>query len=108
VAIVSNRDQVVCPDTEANLVAVGVAADVVLCRANPAISDKNPRFRAVAEGTTGKGLPPLRVVAWVGDNIRDFPALDQNAPLAALEPFGIRYFMLPNPMYGSWETLPRR
>jgi acid phosphatase len=107
VAIVTGRDQVVCPETEANLKAVGVAVDVVLCRADPAISDKNPRFRAVAEGTTPAGLPPLRVLAWVGDNIRDFPDLDQGAPASALAPFGTRYFMLPNPMYGSWESLPR-
>ena len=108
IAIVTGRDQVVCPETEANLRAAGIAADVVLCRADPANSDKNPRFRAVAEGTTPAGLPPLRVIAWLGDNILDFPDLDQQAGPAALEPFGTRYFMLPNPMYGSWERLPRR
>lgn len=109
VAIVTNRDDVICPPTVANLRALGIPADVVLCRPR-GVSDKNPRFRAVAEGTTGAGLPPLRVVAWVGDNIRDFPDLDQDASRqpAALAPFGERYFMLPNPMYGSWESLPRR
>lgn len=107
-AIVTNRDQVVCPETEANLKKVGVAADVVLCRADPAYSDKNPRFRAIAAGTTPAGLPPLRVIAWVGDNILDFPDLDQQTGRTALELFGTRYFMLPNPIYGSWERLPRR
>jgi 5'-nucleotidase (lipoprotein e(P4) family) len=108
VAIVTGRDQVVCPETEANLRAVGIGVDIVLCRADPANSDKNPRFRAVAEGTTPAGLPPLRVIAWLGDNIRDFPGLDQSARADALQLFGTRYFMLPNPMYGSWESLPRR
>ena len=87
--------------------AEGLRADLVLCR-TPGQSDKNPRYRAVEAGTTPAGLPPLRVVAWIGDNIRDFPALDQDAGAAALAPFGERYFMLPNPMYGSWESLPRR
>ena len=108
IAIVTNRDQAVCPDTEANLRAAGIAVDVVLCRTTPAASDKNPRFRAVADGTTPAGLPPLRIMAWVGDNIRDFPELDQDAGAAALQPFGTRYFMLPNPMYGSWEGRERR
>lgn len=107
VAIVTNRDEAICPPTVANLAKAGVAADVVLCR-TPGQSDKNPRFRAVAEGTTAAGLPPLRVIAWIGDNIRDFPGLDQDARGDALAPFGTHYFMLPNPMYGSWESLPRR
>lgn len=109
VAIVTNRDDVICPPTIANLESAGIAADVVLCR-TPGQSDKNPRFRAVAEGTTPAGLPPLRILAWIGDNIRDFPGLDQvdRDRTDALTLFGERYFMLPNPMYGSWEGLPRR
>lgn len=109
VAIVTNRDEAICPPTVANLRSAGIATDVVLCR-TPGESDKNPRFRAVAEGTTPAGLPPLRVVAWVGDNIRDFPGLDQDARNRsdALALFGQHYFILPNPMYGSWESLPRR
>jgi predicted secreted acid phosphatase len=50
-------------------------------------------------------MPKLTVVAWVGDNIQDFPRLTQasrNDP-AAFADFGRRYFVLPNPMYGSWE-----
>jgi predicted secreted acid phosphatase len=45
-------------------------------------------------------------VAFLGDNILDFPRLSQPAALAAeaaLAPFGARYFILPNPMYGSWQ-----
>lgn len=107
VAFVTNRDDAICAPTEANLRSAGIAVDLVLCR-TPGQSDKNPRYRAIAAGTTPAGLPPLRVVAWIGDNIRDFPNLDQDAPGDALAPFGQRYFMLPNPMYGSWESLPRR
>ena len=107
VAYVTNRDDAICAPTEANLRSAGLAVDLVLCR-TPGQSDKNPRYRAIEEGTTPAGLPPLRVVAWIGDNIRDFPNLDQDAAASALALFGQRYFMLPNPMYGSWESLPRR
>jgi 5'-nucleotidase (lipoprotein e(P4) family) len=88
IAIVTNRDEVVCDATRRNLASLGVAADVVLCR-QPGPSGKESRFRAVQEGTTPEGLPPLHVVAWVGDNILDFPggsqALGQADPAAAAE-----------------------
>ena len=105
-AVVTNRDEAQCESTRANLAAVGIAADVVLCQPAGAPGDKNPRFAAVQQGTTAAGLPPLRVLMWVGDNIRDFPALDQPVREqgdAAFADFGRRFFLLPNPMYGSWE-----
>lgn len=107
VAIVTNRDDAQCADTRENLRSAGIAADVVMCRVQ-GLSDKNPRFAAVESGT-GTGLPPLRVLLWVGDNIQDFPRLSQevrNQGAAALEPFGRRFIVLPNPMYGSWERNP--
>jgi len=107
VAIVTNRDDPTCPATRDNLRRVNVMADVVLCRVAGA-SDKNPRFAAVQSGT-GTGLPPLKVLMWVGDNIQDFPALTQEVRTRgpqALEPFGRTYVLLPNPMYGSWERNP--
>ena len=69
-------------------------------------SDKNPRFAAVAAGTTPAGGPPVHVIAYLGDNILDFPALSQAAARkddGLLAPFGVNYFVLPNPMYGSWQ-----
>lgn len=110
VAIVTNRDESVCDATRRNLASVGVDADVVLCR-QPGVSEKETRFRAVEEGTTPAGLPPLRVLAWVGDNIQDFPGGNQalrDAPEEALTDYGARYFVLPNPMYGSWTSNPMR
>ena len=46
-----------------------------------------------------------RPVAFVGDNILDCPNLTQAARKdeTTLAPFGIRYFLVPNPMYGSWQ-----
>jgi len=45
-----------------------------------------------------------------GDNIGDFPGLSQSSrdDPGALDDFGDRFFVLPNPMYGSWEGNPRR
>ena len=105
-AVGLNRTLTECPDTEAVFVAYGLAYDTMLCKPDGGPSDKNPRFEAVARGTTPDGLPPLEVVAFVGDNIQDFPKLNQslrNEADSAFSAFGARYFVLPNPMYGSWE-----
>ncbi len=56
----------------------------------------------------GKGREPI---AFLGDNIQDFPAMKQSLrdePESAFEPFGKRFFVLPNPMYGSWQQTPPR
>lgn len=109
IVVVTNREDEVCEETRDNLRAVGLLVDLVLCRRG--VSDKNPRFEAVQSGTAGGGLPPLEVVQWLGDNIQDFPRLTQSARAAgaaALAPFGERYFVFPNPMYGSFERNPPR
>ena len=106
IAIVTNRSAAECPDTEAVFRAQGLAHDALLCKPDASPSDKNPRFEAVARGTTPAGLPPLEVVAFVGDNILDFPEKTQairDRGDEAFADFGARFFVLPNPMYGSWE-----
>jgi 5'-nucleotidase (lipoprotein e(P4) family) len=105
VAIVTNRDDAVCPETRANLRKVGVDADVVLCMP-PGQEDKNPRFARLENGTAWPGIPPLTVLEWLGDNIQDFPGMTQAAArdTAAFALFGRRYFVLPNPTYGSWQA----
>lgn len=108
VIVVTNRAAEVCDATRDNLVAVGIVADLVLCKPEGE-SDKNPRFARIAAGTASPDLPPLDVLVWVGDNIRDFPGLSQdlrNAPDSAFARFGRTFFVLPNPMYGSWEDNP--
>jgi 5'-nucleotidase (lipoprotein e(P4) family) len=104
VVVVTNREHDVCPQTERNIRALGMEVDLVLCRRG--VSDKNPRFESVTAGTAGGGLPPLEVLQYIGDNIHDFPRLSQRLrddPDAAYAMFGERYFVLPNPMYGSFE-----
>ena len=52
------------------------------------------------------GWIALGILAFIGDNILDFPGLDQRVTTAGEEAyadFGVRFFMLPNPMYGSWQ-----
>ena len=108
VVIVTNRDEVVCPETRENLRRLQITVDGVLCKPEGP-SDKNPRFQAVQRGTAVQGLPALEVLMWVGDNIGDFPGLTQAVrlqPESAFERFGRTYIVLPNPMYGSWERNP--
>jgi predicted secreted acid phosphatase len=59
----------------------------------------------VEEETPGT-TAPVNVLIWVGGNIRDFPALTQAS--ATYPEFGVRYFALPNPIYGSWMQAPYR
>jgi 5'-nucleotidase (lipoprotein e(P4) family) len=107
VAIVTNHAESLCDVTRKHLVAVGIEADLVLCQ-QPGSGDKNPRFRLIQSGGAAPGVPPLTVLEWIGDNIQDFPMLTQaarNDPTVLAE-FGNKYFVLPNPMYGSWEKNP--
>jgi 5'-nucleotidase (lipoprotein e(P4) family) len=106
IAVVTNRRQAECPDTEAVFRAHGLPYDAMLCRPDDGPGDKSPRLRSIVEGTTPVGLPPLELVAVVGDNIDDFPGMSQavrDEEDAAFADFGRRFFMLPNPMYGSWD-----
>jgi 5'-nucleotidase (lipoprotein e(P4) family) len=106
IAIVTNRLQSECDDTIALFHAHALVFDAMLCRADGSPSDKNPRFAAVAAGQTPAGPAPIEVVAFVGDNIQDFPGLTQAARQkgeTAFTEFGVRYFLVPNPMYGGWQ-----
>lgn len=107
IAIVTNRLGSECDDTIAVFTREALVYDAMLCRPNGSSSDKNARFEAVQTGKTAAGTTPLDVVAYVGDNIQDFPGLSQtgvkDAGEAGLTAFGRRYFILPNPMYGSWQ-----
>jgi 5'-nucleotidase (lipoprotein e(P4) family) len=110
IAIVTNTVQELCDDTAANLQADDLVFDVMLCRSDPREVRKESRWRRIAEGSAKPGLGPVEIVAWVGDNITDFPDLSQALrlqPEAAYAAFGERYFVLPNPVYGSWESNPQ-
>lgn len=110
VVIVTNRDNSYCAPTSENLAKDSIEADLVLCRPTPS-GDKNPRFLSVINGTASAALPALKVLMWLGDNIQDFPNLTQSLrdrEEIDYSQFGREYFLLPNPMYGSWERTPYR
>lgn len=104
VAIVTNRRQNVCQATRENLEALELHFDHLRCK-REGEDRKEPRWQEVASGE-GTDLGPLEIVMWLGDNIRDFPELDQDLKgqgSDAFGDFGRRFFVLPNPLYGSWE-----
>lgn len=102
---VSNRDEVQKQATIDNLKSVGfqdISNENVILRAKE--SGKEPRRRNIAE--------KYRIVLLVGDNLNDFSdvfetrsiderfaATDKNRAL-----FGRKYIVLPNAMYGDWES----
>jgi 5'-nucleotidase (lipoprotein e(P4) family) len=106
IAIVTNRLGSECDDTIAVFTRERLVYDAMLCRPNGTPSDKNPRFEQVQAGRA-PGIPAaVEIVAWVGDNIQDFPGLSQSVKDggdAAFAAFGARFFVVPNPMYGSWQ-----
>jgi 5'-nucleotidase (lipoprotein e(P4) family) len=106
---VTNRVNDLCDATRETLKNDSIEVDLVLCRTTT--GDKNPRFQAVMNGTASPSLPALNVLMWFGDNIQDFPNLSQklrDGRDADYDLFGRTYFLLPNPMYGSWERQPYR
>jgi 5'-nucleotidase (lipoprotein e(P4) family) len=103
VVLITNRSDAQCAATEDNLNRASLRYSRILCD-REGKGDKNGRFRLITAGETGKAAP-LNVLIWIGDNIQDFPDLDQKSP-GDFGQFGTRYFALPNPMYGSWQQAP--
>lgn len=105
IAIVTNRLGSECDDTEAVFREHLLDFDVMLCRPDGESSDKNARFAMVADGAWPGASGPIEILVFVGDNILDFPGMAQqgrNHPDDAFNRFGADFFLVPNPMYGSW------
>ena len=108
IAIVTNRLQIECADTDEMMRRLSLQHDAVVCRPEgaPANADKNPRFRAIAAGETAASSKPIDILLYMGDNINDFPGGSQSMRAqgeAAYPEVGVHWFVLPNPMYGSWQ-----
>lgn len=108
IAIVTNRLQIECADTDEMMRRLSLQHDAVVCRpeGGAANADKNPRFKAVAAGQTAASPTPLDILLYVGDNIQDFPGGSQSMRAqgeTAYPEVGVHWFVLPNPMYGSWQ-----
>ena len=108
VFFVTNRDFPTEDTARRNLAAIGVplpqGVDTVLCRGERAdwSSDKESRRQYIAQS--------YRVLMLFGDDLADFisgyrvaAALRVKTALKHSE-WGTKWFMLPNPMYGSWEA----
>lgn len=102
---ITNRDEDERPGTLANLKRLGFPIDesgtTLLLRQNKE-SDKTARRKQVAD--------QYRVLLLAGDDLNDFanvrraPWDERNALVTEKKDWwGTRWFMLPNPMYGSWE-----
>lgn len=110
VAWITNRDETVRDATRANLVSQGLWDDGDrLCLRDRADSTY-VKARRRAEVASGEGRCAWEgelaaVLAYVGDQLGDFPAAGEPLPGAGEDAlFGSRYFLLPNPMYGSWVS----
>ena len=56
------------------------------------------------QGTCSINNKEMTVLAYLGDNIHDFPEVDEEAQEGGRDAqFGLRYFLFANPMYGSWS-----
>jgi acid phosphatase len=103
----TNRRNVVRAATRDNLEALGfpVSDDRLIMRGQRAAwsaSDKAPRREHIMQSH--------RIVMQIGDNLGDFlseveTTLDERERMSATHRgfWGTRWFMLPNPQYGSWE-----
>jgi 5'-nucleotidase (lipoprotein e(P4) family) len=107
VAWITNRESLLTEATRANLKAVGLwADDDRLCAQKTPQHTKADRREEVV---LGKGdcawATPMRVVAFVGDQLGDFPEASEHIPQTGDDAaFGRTCFLLPNPMYGAWTT----
>ena len=107
VAWITNRDAALAGDTRANLAGIGVWSDEDrLCALKPQYPKAQRRREVVAgTGECAWANAPMRVVAFVGDQLGDFPTAAEMIPGAGTdEAFGATCFLLPNPMYGEWTS----
>ena len=105
---ISNRREAEKAGTAVNLKKLGfpeVNDQTLLVRSDPQTSSKEPRRQSVAR--------KHRIVLLMGDNLNDFAeifdrsktvpdrfaATDQNK-----DKFGVTFIVLPNAMYGDWES----
>ena len=108
VFFVTNRDYATEAATRLNLTTIGIKLpdhiDTVLSRGERPEwgSDKESRRRLIAQS--------YRVLLLVGDDLADFiseyrtPEHMRLSEAQKYNQWGTKWFMLPNPMYGSWES----
>jgi 5'-nucleotidase (lipoprotein e(P4) family) len=112
IAWITNRAEETRDATQANLRDLGLWNDNDrLCPQSGSESSKRARRAEVVAGTgtCGWSGEPKPIVAFVGDQLRDFPVADEQIPGTGIDAaFGRTCFLLPNPMYGDWTTTVSR
>ena len=101
VAYISGREESLTDPTRANLRAIGLWQDGdLLCLRDAANTYTKAMRRGEIRAGTGRCAwqGPTPVLAYLGDSMGDFPGPDEDPG-----EFGVRYFILPNPLYGTWE-----
>lgn len=105
---ITNRKEIEKEGTAKNLKKLGfpeVTDETLLVRTDKETSSKEPRRQAVAA--------KYRIVLLMGDNLNDFADVFEKSKtvdsrMEAVEmnkaQFGTRFIVLPNPMYGDWES----
>jgi len=107
VAFITNRDAALADATRANLASVGLWNDDDRLCGQKSQYPKAVRRLEVVTGTGDCAWPntPMRIVAFVGDQMGDFPAASESIRGAGSDDaFGTTCFLLPNPMYGDWTS----
>ena len=108
VAWITNRGPTTFEDTRANLESAGLwNADDHLCILNDSSYTKRVRRMEVASGNgrCAWSGQPMNILAFFGDQMGDFPDAGESDPDAGNDgAFGVRYFLIPDPMYGAWQN----
>jgi 5'-nucleotidase (lipoprotein e(P4) family) len=112
VAWITNRHVSLAEPTRDNLKNAGIwNDDDRLCLQKNPQDPKSNRRREVVTGAGDCSWPgrPTSIVAFVGDQLGDFPAAaEQIAETGTDAAFGHRCFLLPNSMYGAWTSAVTR
>lgn len=105
VVFLTNRHVSTEQATIDNLTRVGAwrTGDLTCLLTDDAAYTKRARRTEVREGKGACAFPDggVKVLAYVGDTLHDFPETGEDGSRET--DFGRRFFILPNPMYGSWS-----
>jgi 5'-nucleotidase (lipoprotein e(P4) family) len=106
---ITNRKDIEKEGTARNLKKLGfpeVTDETLLIRTDPDTSSKEQRRLAVGR--------KYRIVLLMGDDLNDFAEVFEKSTTVASrieaaernkDQFGVRFILLPNPMYGHWEDV---
>lgn len=112
IVFITNRDATLERATIANMqkLALWQDGDVILGRRARSDTKEIRRREVIGGGGRCQGLGKRTIIALIGDQIGDLRSGvrgksvdDLKASLLESDDLGVKYFVLPNPMYGNWE-----